>query len=267
MEHYLGKGIKEIILEFPETGSILNEYNISCVTCNVGTCLLKDVVEVHNLPFEEEQALMLRIAKVVYPDRQVKVPHVERKVPAAAGEIKYSPPMRSLVDEHSVIKRVLALIPGILEDLNVSREDDRKLVLDVIDFIRTYADRYHHAKEEDILFKAFDEDLEIVKSMHEEHRIGRGHVQAVLAALETGDNRSIRKHLTAYRQLLTGHIKKEDEILYPWMDRNLSLSQVGELFARFAETDKKFSDTASRQKEFIRSLEEKFACEEVTTNV
>jgi hemerythrin-like domain-containing protein len=104
--------------------------------------------------------------------------------------------------------------------------------------------------------------------MHEEHRIGRGHVKAVLEAVQTDDDTiSIRDHLTAYQLLLTEHIRKEDEVLYPWMDRNLSTSQVGDLFARFAETDSKFSDTASKQEEFVRSLERKFNYEEVTSNV
>ena len=42
------------------------------------------------------------------------------------------------------------------------------------------------------------------------------------------------EHLRAYGALLTEHIRKEDEVLYPWMDRELSTAQVGELFSRFA---------------------------------
>jgi hemerythrin-like domain-containing protein len=141
------------------------------------------------------------------------------------------------------------------------------LVLDAVDFIRSYADQFHHAKEEDILFKEFGEDLEIIKSMHEEHRIGRGHVKAVIEAVESNDTASVSEHLAAYGQLLSGHIRKEDEILYPWMDKNLSTAQVGELFSKFAVTDERFRDTSSRQREFIRLLEKQFTCEEVTNNV
>ena len=267
MKQYLNRGIKEIIQEFPETGRILDTFNIGCTACSVGTCLLKDIVEVHNLPYEEEHALMLQISRVIYPGVEVEVPRIERKAPVGDGKITYSPPMRTLVDEHTVIKRLLALIPRILEDLDVTREHDRQVVLEVVDFIRSYADRFHHAKEEDILFKEFSDDLEILKSMLEEHRIGREHVKAVLETAERGDTLSVKFHLTSYGQLLMGHIKKEDEILYPWMDRNLSTAQVGELFARFAKTDEQFRDTASRQQEFIRRLEKKFNHEEVTTNV
>lgn len=267
MDKYLNRGIKEIIQEFPETGRILDEFNIGCTACSVGTCLLKDIVEVHNLPIEEEHALMLRIGRVVYPGSEVEVPRVQRKTQPSSGGIKYSPPMKALVDEHTVIKRLLALIPGIIEELDVTREHDRQLVLEVVDFIRSYADRFHHAKEEDILFREFGDDLEILKSMLEEHRMGRSHVETVIEAVESGDTESVRDHLTAYGQLLAGHIKKEDEILYPWMDRNLSTAQVGELFARFVKTDEQFHHTAFRQKDFVRRLEEKFNHEEVTNNV
>lgn len=267
METYLDKGIKDIITQFPEIGDILNAYNIGCAPCNVGTCLLKDIVEVHNLSYEQERDLMSRIAGVIYPGQAVEIPKIERKISPTAGEIKYSPPMKKLVDEHVVIKKLLALIPLIVEDLNVTREEDKRLIHGCVDFIRSYADRYHHAKEEDILFKKFGDDLEIIKAMLEEHQIGRGHVKAALEALDGGDSQAVGEHLSAYRELLTEHIRKEDEILYPWMDRNLSMTQIGDLFNRFSETDRQFTDTSRKYEGFIYTLEEKFQKEEVSRNV
>lgn len=259
MERYLNKGIKEVITEFPAVGLILDEYNIGCTSCAVGTCLLKSIVEVHNLALEEEQELMGRISMVIYPGREISI----RPAQVQSGEvrtrvIKYSPPMQGLVDEHTVIKRVLAMIPMIIEDLDVSRFGDRALVLNTIDFIRSYADRYHHAKEEDILFKEFDGDLEIVKVFNEDHRIGRGHVKAIVEALETGDNQAIREHFEGYRELLTGHIRREDEVLYPWMDRELSTSQISRLFAKFEDVDEKFREVREKQEAFVKTLEENY---------
>ncbi len=54
MEEYLNKGIKEIMNQFPEVENILNEYGIGCAPCSVSTCLLKDIVEIHSLPAEDE---------------------------------------------------------------------------------------------------------------------------------------------------------------------------------------------------------------------
>jgi hemerythrin-like domain-containing protein len=266
MEGYINKNIKDIINQYPEIGKILNEYDIACVSCNVGTCLLKDVVEVHNLTYEAEHELMKRMAKVIFHGKEVKIPKVKRKIGPAAGQIKYSPPVRKLVDEHTYIKKLLAAIPQIVESLNVAMAEDRQLIIDSIDFIRSYADKYHHAKEENILFKKFGEGLEIIKAMLDEHDIGRGHVKAVLEAVESGDNKAIKEHLTAYQELLKDHIKKEDEILYPWMDKNLTVSQVGELFNQFNEVDKRYEAISQKYEGFAKALEERFQKKEVIQN-
>jgi hemerythrin-like domain-containing protein len=255
MEEYLNKGIKEVITEFPEVGKVLDAYGIGCGPCAVGTCLLKDIVEIHGLSVDEEQEMMVRIAKIIYPDKVVKMPQIRRKAEAKPKEIKYSPPMKALVDEHVLIKRWVALIPEVVKNLDLESEEGRQLILDGVDFIRSYADKYHHAKEEEILFKYFDENLDILKVMHEDHTQGRGHVKAILEAIERKDKASVAEHLTAYAELLTEHIKKEDEILYPWMDRSLSITQIGKLYSKFKETDAGMGNSPKKYEAFINNLE------------
>jgi hypothetical protein len=46
--------IKEVIVAHPPIGEILARYEIGCVTCGVGICLLKDVVAIHALGAEAE---------------------------------------------------------------------------------------------------------------------------------------------------------------------------------------------------------------------
>ena len=41
--------IKEVIETHPRIGEILKKYEIGCLECSIGTCLLKDVVAVHAL--------------------------------------------------------------------------------------------------------------------------------------------------------------------------------------------------------------------------
>ena len=263
MEEYLNKSIKEIINQFPEIADSLNEYNIGCVPCGVGSCLLKDIVEIHNLLPEEEQELMARIAGVIYPDREVKIPEIKRKNEARPKEISYSPPMKKLVDEHTLIKRWVAMIPEVIKNLDVESEEGRQLVIDGIEFIRSYADKYHHAKEEDILLKYSDENLDIIKTIYEDHENARAHVKAMLEGLDKKDKEAVSEHLNAYQELLTEHIKKEDEILYPWMDRNLSITQIGELFSNFNGKDEELDDTPKIYEEFVNKLEENFKLKEV----
>ena len=46
--------IQNVIKSHPRIGEILEKYDIGCVTCGVGICLLKDVVSIHALGEEAE---------------------------------------------------------------------------------------------------------------------------------------------------------------------------------------------------------------------
>ncbi|OGW93239.1 MAG: hypothetical protein A3K16_00195 [Omnitrophica bacterium RIFCSPLOWO2_01_FULL_45_24] len=259
MEKYLNAPIKEIITKFPEVGRILEEYKIGCVPCTLGSCLLKDIVAIHNLPVDQEAQLMYRVEKSIYPDRDIKKPEGKasaRKTPS--GKIKYSPPIKRLVDEHALIKKWLELIPAVLEKVDIESKIGRQLILDGLDFIRSYADKFHHAKEEDVLFGYTDKNLDIIKTILADHETARGHVKAMLEALGKGDEKTVFEHLNAYKELLTEHIKKEDEILYPWIDRGLSTAQVGELFAKFDEAEVKIDkEVVERCRRFAEKAEQR----------
>jgi hypothetical protein len=53
--------IKKILEAHPVIGKILERYEIGCVTCGVGICLLKDVVSIHGLGEETEKKLEAEI--------------------------------------------------------------------------------------------------------------------------------------------------------------------------------------------------------------
>jgi len=127
-----------------------------------------------------------------------------------------------------------------------------------LEFIRTYADRYHHAKEEDLLFAYFDRDSDILRAMCGDHAEGRDHVRNVVEAMAARDLARVDYHLRAYGELLAGHIQREDTILYPWMDRSLSTRQVGELYSACLEVDRRFGTDPAEQEAFVRELDAGF---------
>ncbi|QEM68698.1 hypothetical protein FO488_11375 [Geobacter sp. FeAm09] len=55
------RAIQDVIQTYPEIGGILNRYDIGCVTCSVGICLLKDVVAIHGLAKDDETAIQQEI--------------------------------------------------------------------------------------------------------------------------------------------------------------------------------------------------------------
>ncbi|MEI7942030.1 MAG: hemerythrin domain-containing protein, partial [Candidatus Riflemargulisbacteria bacterium] len=228
MNEILNKPIKEVINQYPPVADILNEYNIGCVPCQVGTCLLKDVVNIHHLEETDERDMLTRILGVVYPDQVIVLPKKEQTVQAKKHK-SFSPPLKTLVDEHIWIKRLLALIPTLLQKTDITSTEGQALILNCVDFIRNYADKFHHAKEEDILFKYFDPNMAVIQAMLHDHITGRNFVAAAVARLEEKDAKGVASNLEGYQSLLMEHIKREDEILYPWMDENLSMSQIGQL--------------------------------------
>ena len=257
VEVYLNKGIKEIITEYPEVEQILDEYEVGCGACEEGLCLLKDIVDIHDLDDDLETELMTRISKVIYPNKKVMFPKRKKKT-QGRKEIKYSPPMKKMVDEHVLIKRFLALIPKVIEELDLETEEGIQLINNGIDFIRNYADKYHHAKEEDETFKYFDENLDIIKVIRNDHVKVRGHVKAMLQAIKSKDKNALAEHLSAYSEILPEHIKKEDEILYPWMDRSLTTKQIGQLYSKFNEIDEEYGEAPEKHRNFIEQLESRY---------
>jgi hemerythrin-like domain-containing protein len=62
-------------------------------------------------------------------------------------------PTGPLVHEHRVIERMIALMREQVAAIAESGHADSAFIDIATDFIRTYADRCHHGKEEDILFR------------------------------------------------------------------------------------------------------------------
>ena len=101
-----------------------------------------------------------------------------------------------------------------------------------VTFIREFADAHHHAKEENMLFKAmteagFSRDAGPVGVMLHEHDQGRALVGqlADVAQAPTPWSSHDRERLHAaalgYADLLRAHIQKEDGILYPMAEARL----------------------------------------------
>lgn len=137
---------------------------------------------------------------------------------------------QALVNEHRHILQVITLLeqtaPTTVAGLNV----DWQFYLDCVDFIRSYADRFHHAKEEGVLFAALvkngmPRDNSPVAAMLMEHDQGRNYVRemerAVLEAKDgiPGLEAVIAENALAYAALLRDHIAKEDDVLYPLAER------------------------------------------------
>lgn len=157
-------------------------------------------------------------------------------------------PTEQLKEEHQAIKLMLK----ILEAISLKLEKGKKVDLDhlekILDFIRVFADRCHHAKEENSLFIAMEKagipkEAGPIGMMLEEHNLGRDYVKAMGQAVieykkgEKGASEDIVENSRSYISLLDQHIDKEDNILYPMAEAHLSDWVQKELLGQFEKIE------------------------------
>jgi hemerythrin-like domain-containing protein len=159
-----------------------------------------------------------------------------------------TPAIDMLMQEHRVIETVLNALEGCARALDAGRPVERATVAAFADFFANFADRSHHAKEEDRLFVAmidhgFPRDGGPVGMMLYEHHEGRQHVAALRrigegsGPLTADEAREVAAHARSYAPLLSEHILKEDEILYPMAERELPPDELHEMMAAFERAD------------------------------
>jgi hemerythrin-like domain-containing protein len=155
---------------------------------------------------------------------------------------------QALVNEHKLILRMIALL-----ERNAPRTADGsytnwRFYLDGVDFIRNYADRFHHTKEEDVLFEALVTNgmpraNSPVAAMLMEHDRGRAYVKAMESAAlnalvgNPGMEGIIAENALAYAELLREHIAKEDEILYPLAERVIPATMRDSIIEGYAAAE------------------------------
>lgn len=253
MRDHLQQHIKPLMETHPALGPVLTSAGIGCTTCSLGTCRIQDILEIHNLDAEATRSLLQAMGEVIHAGRPFEVPDLPRK--AAPTKASLCPPIARMVEEHTYILRVIACLPAL--GLKLQQDFDTALpwVRGTLDFIRTYADRYHHAKEEDLLFTLHATDSDVLRVFRQDHIEGRGLVAATTAALDARDPEMALRALSAYGTLLSGHIQREDTILFPWLDRCLTDRQVGQLFQACAGVEQGFGDLPARMEAFVGELE------------
>lgn len=142
-------------------------------------------------------------------------------------------PTEPLMAEHLLIQRMLKILDMASYRL-ATGEDINFMVFENISFFaRNFADRCHHGKEEEVLFKFLEKhgvlrDEGLISIMLLEHKRGREYVETLQQAthrLEDDDRlaaQQIRDVAEHYMRLIEDHIDKEQSVLFPMAERLLT---------------------------------------------
>lgn len=169
-------------------------------------------------------------------------------------------PIGLLMMEHRLIERMIALMEKEVERIKKEKRANFEFIEKAVDFIRTYADRLHHGKEENILFrdlkskKLEEQHRKTMEELIEEHRWGRKKVKELVDASQKykeGDGNAIHTILGCLQELVhfyPQHIKKEDKHFFIPVMNYLNQAEQESMLEEEREFDRNFIHEIYKEK-------------------
>lgn len=171
-------------------------------------------------------------------------------------------PTKILSGEH---KNILKVIDAMFKECTIlesGKEIDKDFFKKAIDFVRGYADKFHHAKEEDILFVELSKDsvqmhCDPTPQMLHEHNLGRNFIKELEKGIKGNNKDKVLENARGYANLLQEHIFKEDNILYPMADEALSQEAQKMMVDRFEKIEQNFIEENKKYSSFLEEIAER----------
>ncbi len=170
-----------------------------------------------------------------------------------------------LMIEHRLIERMLKVIQSKLVQSGNSGMIDPFFVDRAVDFISIYADRTHHGKEEDILFRELknrnlsDADRKTMSDLIKEHEFGRKATRDLIGAnnrYRNGDGSALADIVSCLGSIVDfypKHIEKEDKVFFPAARAYFTEVEDQALLAEFRDFDRRMIH--EKYKEIVGALE------------
>jgi hemerythrin-like domain-containing protein len=187
-------------------------------------------------------------------------------------------PIGPLMIEHRLIERLLKFMAQELRRVkdNIAVDPEFAFVDPVfidtaVDFIRTYADRCHHGKEEDILFKALaakelsPEHRQLMADLIKEHAWARETTAGLVKAKEgyllekPGALNDLIIHLEKMVEFYPRHIDKEDKHFFIPCMGYFSEAEKAAMLDRMSEFDRLLIHEKYRS--VVEGLEQRRGCQ------
>ncbi len=153
-------------------------------------------------------------------------------------------PTQMLEEEHRFIAKAVNATAVIADKLETGEPVAIETLQDIVEFMRTYADKCHHGKEEDLLFPMLAQrGVPMrgcpVEALTHEHTMGRALV----------------KILRGIAELYPNHIWKEDYLLFPMTNKVLSAEDQQNLAQEFDKVEESVGhDTHQRLEQLSEQL-------------
>jgi hemerythrin-like domain-containing protein len=161
--------------------------------------------------------------------------------------------IHELKHDHHVIQQVVAGMSAVAELLDSGKQVDPGVLADLVQFLRVFADQCHHEKEEQYLFPLLATNANLstrreLESLEREHRSAKQLVGqlAKVAAVYVHNPEAVRYRVIDLLQQLVelypAHIWKEDFLLFPLAQQNLSPAEQQNLEEKFENVEREVGE-------------------------
>ena len=158
-------------------------------------------------------------------------------------------PTEQLKEEHQGITLMLKILERVCAKMETKGKVDPAHLERIVEFFRVFADKCHHGKEEDLLFPEMEKagipkEEGPIGVMLAEHTQGRAYVRAMGGAAtrymrgEPQGRTEFIENARNYITLLTQHIQKENNVLFPMGDRVLAKEEQKKLVEAFEDLER-----------------------------
>lgn len=175
-------------------------------------------------------------------------------------------PLEMLQREHELIKNFLGNLDLAVQRLEKGGSVPGEFFHKAVEFARGFADKYHHFKEEYVLFGKLAEKREgkldaEIEALRYQHDRGRNYITEISNSLEgfakgvEASSCTLLENLGAYLHLLKYHVHREDHIFYPMARGALSASEVAVIGDLFQRENEKFGTHAfEKNQELVKQM-------------
>jgi len=157
---------------------------------------------------------------------------------------------QTLKDEHVLILKGLECLRMARDKIERNQHPPKLFFQKAVPFFQNYADKYHHYKEEFIMFgflarkKEGQLDLEI-GSLRHQHEIGRQFLTRLKKSISGYEMKneiaitSLLENLASFISVLSRHIFREDNLFFPMVEQELPLDEKATLLEQFKLEEEK----------------------------
>ncbi len=155
-------------------------------------------------------------------------------------------PAEQLKEEHEGIALMLTILEKVCAKMKAKEKVDQGHLERIVEFFKIFVDQCHHGKEEELLFPSIiPMEGKLIGILLGEHSQGRSYMRAMdqglsrMRKFDGSDLAEYEANAQKYIALMTQHIQKENNDLFPMLDSLLAKKKQRELMEGFEDLERR----------------------------